>query len=83
MTTASEIRVWFKKGVEQGATHMIVVCDTYDHEDYPVYVAEEAFYEVYDQYNGVNMQRIMEVYDLSKPWPGDFVGRVFDMPERM
>ena len=37
-TTAEDIGRWFDEGVEEGATHMIVVCDTYDYEDYPVFV---------------------------------------------
>jgi hypothetical protein len=66
MTSRIEISEWFDQGKQQGATHMIVVCDTFDHDDYPVYVgAGDDFWEKYDHYNGQNMQRIMEVYDLS------------------
>jgi hypothetical protein len=36
----NDIKRWFERGVEQKATHMIVVCDTFDHEDYPVYVKQ-------------------------------------------
>lgn len=80
MTTIHEIRSWFDRGVETGAKHMIVVCDSFDYEDYPVYVpTTEAFGEVFDQYNGKNMQRIMEVYDLSKPWPSTYK-KVYDVP---
>jgi hypothetical protein len=62
----ADIEGWFDRGVNNGATHMIVVCDTYDHDDYPAYVAKGTdFWAVYDSYNGKNMQRIMEVYDLS------------------
>lgn len=32
-----DISWWYDEGVKAGATHLIVVCDTYDHEDYPVY----------------------------------------------
>jgi hypothetical protein len=47
---------------------MIVVCDTYDYEDYPVYVkpGEDACEKV-KEYNGPNMQRVMEVYSLTSP----------------
>lgn len=38
MTTQSQIRDWFQEGVHLGASHLVVVCDTFDHEDYPVYV---------------------------------------------
>lgn len=63
----SDLREWLNRGAEQGATHMIVVVDGWDHEDYPVYVMPgENVREVADKYNGKEMQRIMEVYDLSK-----------------
>lgn len=48
-------------------THVVVVCDTFDHEDYPVFVsAEESVRRIYDEHNGKNMQRVMEVYDLTE-----------------
>lgn len=31
-TTQQEISEWFDRGVKEGATHMIVVCDTFDYE---------------------------------------------------
>lgn len=66
MTTKLEIEAWFNEGVRQGATHMIVVCDTFDHEDYPIYTTgAKHTREQYAAHNGVNMQRVMEVYDLS------------------
>ncbi len=34
----ADIKRWFRNGKKNGATHMIVVCDTFDYEDYPVYV---------------------------------------------
>lgn len=65
MTTRQEISVWFDRGLAQKATHMIVVCDTFDWDDYPVYVrADKDVREVAKEYDGKNMQKIMEVYDL-------------------
>ena len=66
MTTRSEISEWFDRGVKEGADFMIVVCDTFDWEDYPVYGNEVEFYDKYDKYNGKDMQKVMEVYDLRK-----------------
>lgn len=67
-TTQDDIVRWFTEGKRQKATHMIVVCDTFDHEDYPVYVGpKENVRTVVSAYNGPNMQRVMEVYNLSKP----------------
>ena len=66
MTTKTEISEWFDRGATQGATHMIVVCDSFDHEDYPVFVKPgQDAREVAAEYDGKNMQRIMEVYNLS------------------
>jgi hypothetical protein len=67
-TTAEDISRWLKRGKEKGATHMIVVCDTFDHGDYPVYISpDENVREIEQKYHG-NMQRVMEVYSINKPW---------------
>lgn len=64
-TTIPMLVQWFNDGVDLGATHMIVVCDTFDWEDFPVYVmpvedALEKFQELHEH----NMQKVMEVYNL-------------------
>jgi hypothetical protein len=65
-TTRSKIRTWLKKGIEKGATHVIIVCDTYDHGDFPVFVmpGEDAKQRA-DQERKKSMQKVMEVYNLS------------------
>ncbi len=61
-----DIKVWFDIGVKEGATHMIVVCDTFDHEDYPAYVTpDDNVHDRITHFRLSPMQRIMEVYDLS------------------
>lgn len=63
--TKDEISSWFDRGVAQKATHMIVVCDTFDYEDYPCFASSDAdAIEQHSYYDGKNMQRVMEVYDL-------------------
>ena len=62
-TTRADLSRWFDAGVEQGATHMIVVCDTFDWSDYPVYVAKN---ENVREKARENMQKVMEVYSLTK-----------------
>ena len=60
-----DISDWFDLGVKEGATHMIVVCDTFDWEDYPVYVESgQSARKVSEEYNGIDMQKIMECYNL-------------------
>lgn len=80
VTTREEIRGWFLEGVKERATHMIVVCDTFDWEDYPVYVSkDENVAEKVKEYDGKEMQKVMEVYDLSKGVAQvDSIGRVFN-----
>src|SRR3954466_55134 len=84
MTTRHEISEWFDRGKLDGATHMIVVCDTFDHEDYPCYAKDDAeAWEVYNNHDGLNMQRIMEVYDLRQPKQEQLnEARSFHLPAR-
>lgn len=66
-TTKELLATWFDSGVAQGATHMVVVCDTFDYEDYPVYVSpNQDVGQVFREYDGPNMAKVMEVYDLAK-----------------
>lgn len=67
MTTKADIREWLEEGKVLRATHLVVRVDTFDHEDYPVFCfsKEEARAKAGDN---SNMQRTMEVYDLSKGW---------------
>lgn len=61
--TKQDIEGWFDEGVASGARHMIVVCDTFDYEDYPVFTHSDE--ECWAKYkNPGDMQRVMEIYDL-------------------
>lgn len=62
----NQIRQWIERGIEMGATHVIVVVDTFDHEDYPVFVKpNESVKTRISYYQGASMQDVMEVYNLS------------------
>jgi hypothetical protein len=62
--TKSDIRHWLERA-DKECTHMIVVCDTFDYDDYPVYVYPHENVRVKEaEYNGKNMARVMEVYNL-------------------
>lgn len=69
MTTREDIARWFDEAKDHGAAYLLVVCDTFDHSDYPVKVKkEEDFWTAFAQYNKEqNMSRIMEVYNMSLP----------------
>lgn len=62
MTTQEDIRVWFKKGITDGNTHMIVVHDS--HEDYPVFVKTDDATKVSSSTRAAYAQQV-EVYDLN------------------
>ena len=64
VASKEDIRRWLKDGKDQKARYMLVVCDTYDHSDYPAYSNEEDYDSQYNHFNDNNMQHIMEIYDL-------------------
>lgn len=74
-TSVDTLRSWLNDAKKEGATHMIVVCDTYDHDDYPVTVMPgEDAREKADEYRGKSMQRVMEVYNLSIDFEEQLIG---------
>ena len=69
MTTLNQISEWFDRAKEEeNATHMLIVCDTFDYEDYPVVVHKgtDIKKKVLEYNNRKNMTKVMEVYDLSQ-----------------
>ena len=57
-----EIRGWLEIGRTMGSSHVMVYCDTFDFEDYPVFVKpSETVADVQKQHK----DRLVEVYDLS------------------
>ena len=62
-----EIEMAVNIGKEKGASHTLIVCDTFDHSDYPVHVMpNEDIHEAIHRYSS-NMQNIMEVYNHAMP----------------
>lgn len=58
-----DIRNWFRRGARAGHAYMLVICDQFEWEDYPVFVdtAEEASKK--KRAPGA-IQKAMEIYDL-------------------
>ena len=68
MTTKEQIREWLEEGKNKGATHVMVVCDQFDWEDYPVYIMpDEVVEQCFENISTQNMQKVMEIYDLAQP----------------
>ena len=57
MTTQSEIRKWLSERTSN-ATHMLVVCDTFDWSDFPVFVYEGSNIRDAIKANSMNMQKL-------------------------
>lgn len=68
-TTAEDLRRWLQRLMtDSSVTHMIVVCDRFDHRDFPVYVCEgENVHERVSHYADGPMSTIMEVYSAQLP----------------
>ena len=61
------IKGCLKNGEGKGYSHMLMVCDTFDYEDYPVFVSEgedvNAYISKYQDYQ--KMSKVMEVYSYA------------------
>lgn len=64
-TTQDDIRRWLKEAKKDKATHVVVVCDTFDWEDYPVSVKKGQDVQKVIADHSKDMQKVMEVYNLS------------------
>ena len=68
-TTKYDIKRWLERGKARGASHLVIVVDTFDYEDYPVYVMPgENVRATREKFDGPNMQKVMEIYDISMDW---------------
>lgn len=62
-----EIQYWAQDGIEQSATHFVVVYDTYSDDYYPKYFySESSFMNAMKTPNNNAGQLIKDSYDLSK-----------------
>ena len=65
--TRDEIREIVMDGNTGKYSHVIIVCDTFDYEDFPVYVENgEDINQLVEKYNDYNkMSKIMEIYNYN------------------
>lgn len=69
-TSLAELEEWFHLAEEVGATHMLIVWDSW--EDYPVLVMENE--DVSQAIEKNSQHRIMEVYKISLGWEAQGIG---------
>lgn len=63
--TRQDVDRWIETAKEKGAKYIISVCDTFDWDDYPVYVMpDDNLLDIKEKFDGVNMQTINEVIEL-------------------
>lgn len=75
---ATERDRWIADAKKVGAPHIVVVCDTFSHENYPVMVKPDKNVEaVVNEYNSKNMQRVVEVIDVPLPKKKEEHMRIF------
>jgi hypothetical protein len=67
-TTQQDIKRRVERAPE-GTKWMLVICDSYDYSDYPVYFSDstKCLAEIKSARNGEDMKKLMECYDLSLP----------------
>lgn len=65
--TKDDIVRWVTESARnKKATHVLIVCDCWDYEDYPVVVLKgQDVHAIANQNNGPNMTKLMEVYSLT------------------
>lgn len=65
--TFDDITRWLDEAMLRGATHLMVACDDFEHDNYPIFVLPgENAKELYDKvYGSNNMQHVDEVYNMS------------------
>lgn len=65
-TSVDNLKEWAGKGIAKGAKWMIVVCDMFEYEEFPVYATSvEHFDQLYNtSMHRKSMEQVMEVYDL-------------------
>ena len=63
------IKAWLEEGKEKNASHLIVICDTFDYSYYPVFVKrDESATQRVEAYRAKSMQKVMEVYSIDEDW---------------
>jgi hypothetical protein len=61
-----DISSWFDVGLKRGSTHMLIICDRFSYENYPVYVdLGDDPEDAHDMYqHKLEMTSVDEIYDL-------------------
>ena len=62
MTSKKQIEKWVREGREKGATHTLIVCDTFDYSDFPIHVLPGEDVKKIEKRCAEHMERVVERY---------------------
>ena len=65
MTGVTEIEGWVEEGKKRGATHVVIVCDKFNYEDFPVYVMPGEEVRAVINTHSTDSEKVMECYKMS------------------
>jgi len=58
---------WLKNADRKNDDYLMIVCDTFEYEDYPVYCKASELFNNISKYNNYNeMSKIMDIIELDK-----------------
>jgi hypothetical protein len=60
----SVILEWAREGLSTSKKYLIVVCDTYDYEQYPKFGTDDDVAQLYADCNAASMQRVEGLYEI-------------------
>ena len=65
--TLDDIQEWVASAKKKEVQYLVVVTDTYEWEDYPVYCKDlKELSKALNEYDLKNLQKITEIYDVTK-----------------
>ena len=72
-TSRQQVKEWYDEGKKEGHKFMTVIFDTFGWSDFPIYGNSPKL--------AGEMEKIMEVFDLSKPFPPNLSGVIYKSME--
>ena len=65
MISKKDIRLHIQTAIDNNAEYVMIACDTNEGTYYSIEATRTSFKEKYEEKSGINMHRVIEIYDLS------------------
>jgi len=59
------LKEWIEEGIKNKNKYLIVVCDTFDQEEYPIFCKDDKEFSFQKEEHNKNMQRVVTIINLS------------------